>query len=150
MQFNELAKLAALAWHETKAENDPEFGQCDVTHREKLVAAVQGVVGTNQAFNRFDAVVLRLHREAQEEKSRTEQLVDAHPNAHADEIMHMAAGVPHPLQGHAEQRQMAAVREEFRGAEPFADLPIVFDDAPQVSEEATAKKKKTTHKKSSK
>lgn len=128
MHFNDVLNLAAKAWHETKAEEDPEFNDCAVSHREKLGAQAQGVVSSGQAFDRFDRVVLRLYKERQEAQSKAEQLLEQHPTAHGDEVMHMASGLSHPLQGgHAEAAQMAAVREEFRGADAsgFA-APVKF------------------------
>lgn len=127
MHFPDLARLAAKAWHEVKAEGDPEFNECAITHRENLVAAVQGAVHGGQAFNKFDAVVLRIYKEEQEEKSEAEKLFAQHPQAHADEIMHMASGLPHPLQGHAEDRQRALVREEFRGVADSFEAPVELE-----------------------
>lgn len=124
MQFQQLAELAAKAWSKTKSESDPEFNQCDITHKERLVAKAQGVVDTQQAFDGLDAVMLRLFRESQEEKSEVEKIVQQFPSAHADEVMHMAAGLPHPLKGHAEDRQRGLIREEFRGVEPFTANPV--------------------------
>ena len=123
MHFTEILQLAARAWHETKALSDPEFNDCAVTHRENLAAAASGVINSSQAFNHFDRVVLRLYNEHQESLTKAQQLLEANPLLHSDEVMHMAAGIPHPLMGHATDAQMDAVREEFRGtAEPRQEI----------------------------
>jgi len=114
MHFTDVLNLAARAWHEVKDANDPEFNQCAVTHRENLGAAAQGVVNSGLAFTPFEKTVLRLYRTDAEAKSEAVKTLAEHPTLHADEVMHITSGTPHPLVGHAEAAQMATVREEFR------------------------------------
>lgn len=129
MHFNEIINLAARAWHEIKVAADPEFNDCQITHREQLGAAAKGVVDSGQAFSPFEQAVLRLYRADMEAKSEAEQILADNPTLHGDEVMHIASGVPHPLAGHAENAQMAAVREEFRGADASG-----FESAPLIEE----------------
>lgn len=128
MHFTDILNLAAAAWHEVKDANDPEFNECQVTHREKLGAAAKAVVDSGQAFDKFDRIVLRLHKERLEAMAKVEQILEQNPRLHGDEVMHIASGVPHPLSGpqqaanivtdalfggHAEDATRAATREEF-------------------------------------
>lgn len=138
MHFSDILQLAAAAWHETKSANDPEFNDCALTHRENLGAAAKAVVDHGEAFNHFDRVVQRLYRERQEAQSKAEQILEANPLLHGDQVMHIASGTPHPLTpqafaGHAENAQMAAVREEFKGVDD-SGLEAVFLDSPNVPE----------------
>lgn len=119
MHFTEILNLAARAWHETKDASDPEFNDCQITHRENLGAAARAVVDSRQAFTRFDRIVLRLFLADEEAKSEAERILEENPTLHADEVMHIASGTSHPLapQGHVETQQLAAVREEFKGVD---------------------------------
>jgi predicted flap endonuclease-1-like 5' DNA nuclease len=122
MHFNDILSLAARAWHEIKDPKDPEFNQCQITHRENLGAAAQAVVNSGLAFSEFDKAVLRIYRADAEAQSEAERILAENPTLHGDEVMHIASGAPHPLDknampGHAENAQMAAVREEFKGAD---------------------------------
>lgn len=117
MHFNDVLSLAARAWHEIKPASDPEFNNCAITHRENLGAAAQAVIDSGLAFSEFDKAVLRIAKSDAEAKSEAEKILEANPTLHADEVMHIASGVPHPLGGHAENAQLAAVREEFKGVD---------------------------------
>lgn len=133
MHFSEVLSLAARAWHETKDPKDPEFNDCALTHRENLGAAAKAVVDSGQAFSVFDRVVLRLYLADKEAKSEADRILEANLTLHGDEVMHIASGAPHPLAppnlvGHAENAQMAAVREEFKGVDSESFVaPIVKD-----------------------
>lgn len=117
MHFTDILSLAARAWHETKPASDPEFNDCALTHRENLGAAAQAVVDSERAFSLFDHVVLRLYLADKEAQSEADRILAENPTLHGDEVMHIASGQPHPLAGHAESAQIAAVREEFRGVD---------------------------------
>ena len=117
MHFNDILSLAARAWHEIKDPNDPEFNQCQITHRENLGAAAQAVVNSGVASTPFEKAVLRIYRADAEAKSEADKILEENPTLHGDEVMHIASGTPHPLAGHAENAQLAAVREEFRGVD---------------------------------
>lgn len=122
MHFNDILSLAARAWHEVKDPKDPEFNQCQITHRENLGAAAQAVVdsGLTSGATPFDKAVMRIYRADAEAQSEADRILAENPTLHGDEVMHIASGTPHPLAmpGHAENMQMAAVREEFRGIDP--------------------------------
>lgn len=159
MHFTDILSLAARAWHETKPASDPEFNDCALTHRENLGAAAKAVVDTEQAFSPFDRAVLRLYLADKKAKSEADKILEANPTLHSDEVMHIASGLPHPLArrgsgaidyvqanppsvaGHAENAQMAAVREEFHGVdasgfeapEAPTDLDAVGSDKAKIS-----------------
>ncbi len=141
MHFTEILNLAARAWHETKADADPEFNDCTLTHRENLGAAVKAVVDSEQVFTDFDRVVLRLYLADRESKGKAEQILDSNPLLHGDEVVHIASGLPHPLAGsHAEDLQRRAAREEFRDINP-SSLDAVSAGGSKVSFETTKAQK---------
>ena len=93
----------------------------DETHFENFEGETQASrhrLDCDTRFPKMIKVYSRVMRYIVEKAlTKAQQLLEANPLLHSDEVMHMAAGVPHPLMGHATDVQMDAVREEFRGAD---------------------------------
>lgn len=60
MHLNDILPLAAVAWSKVKPAGDPEFNNCALSHREKLVAEAEGVVRTGSARTDFEKAFLGL------------------------------------------------------------------------------------------
>lgn len=60
MHVTEVVRVAAEAWREVKPAEDPDFNNCALSHREKLVAEVEGVIRTNTARTDFEKAVKRI------------------------------------------------------------------------------------------
>ena len=60
MHLNDMLPLAAVAWSKVKPAGDPEFNNCALSHREKLVAEAEAVVRTGSARTDFEKAFLGL------------------------------------------------------------------------------------------
>lgn len=60
MHLNDILPLAAVAWSKVKPAGDPEFNNCALSHREKLVAEAEAVVRTGSARTEFEKAFLGL------------------------------------------------------------------------------------------
>lgn len=46
--YQKAAVLAAVAWHEVKAPEDPELTACDLSHRENLIGICESIMRGNE------------------------------------------------------------------------------------------------------
>ena len=73
--YQKAAVIAAIAWHDIKAPEDPDLPACDLTFRENCIGIVESLMRGNEPDDLpFAQAAYRRYREAMGQPSTTEEL----------------------------------------------------------------------------